>query len=162
MPDQGAQEIFDALYEEKRRSGYKNVPKLLKESINRNVRPTLACIFPDSSVAKSDFYEGLGKSVKDYALTEICVPFSSADLSTTVKELDNKGYDAIAIIRGGGSYIEVLDETSLSKVVVQMKTPTIYGCGHNDNNLYIRKLVDLDRPIPYALGSMLNDISNNA
>lgn len=154
-------ECFNSFFDVKKNYGFKNVPAIFEKTFLKDRLPTLACIFPDSSVARSDFYEGLGEAIKFYSITEEQIPFIPNALASTLDLLDGKGFDAIAIIRGGGSHMEVLDSIELSNTVVQMTTPIIYGCGHDDDDLFIRHLVDLDRPIPYALGCYLKKIALN-
>ena len=151
----------ETLLTAKRNSGYRNVRALLTDRIRRGVRPAIAAVFPESGIVNQDFYTGLGDAVEDFVIDEITTPFTPSSLCLRLESLDGKGYDAIALLRGGGQNLSDLDDADLAETVVGMKTPVIYGSGHMSDSLFVRKVVDLDCPVPMGLGYYLKMIADN-
>jgi len=69
--------------------------------------------------------------------------------------------DIIAIVRGGGSGIEKLDELSIVETLATLYTACIYGFWHEKENLFIRNIADKVIPIPFALGTYFRDTVEN-
>ena len=82
-------------------------------------------------------------------------------LSSMLKQLDIQHFDIIAIVRGGGSGIEKLDEIEVVEAITNLKTAWIYGVGHEKENLFIRNIADKVIPISFALGTYFRDTVNS-
>ena len=84
--------------------------------------------------------------------------------SQSTQLYNNCAYDTlrvIAIVRGGGSGIEKLDEIEVVEALTNLNTAWIYGVGHEKENLFIRNIADKVIPIPFALGTYFRDTVNS-
>lgn len=138
--------------------GYKNVDGILENKLFANQRPKVALIYADTSITNSDFEKGLAAAKSSIDFVESRISFANSKaLCTLLKSLDNQDYDLIAIIRGGGSGIEKLDDIAVVETLTNLKTGWIYGVGHEKENLFIRNIADKVIPIPFALGTYFRD-----
>ena len=146
----------------KSQKGFKNVDSLLEDKLFRDQKPIVALLYADSSITNADFKKGVEAASTHITFKESRVSFSNAkDLSCKLKELDALNYDVIAIVRGGGSGIEKLDEIEVVEALTNLKTAWIYGVGHEKENLFIRNIADKVIPIPFALGTYFRDTVNS-
>lgn len=146
----------------KSQEGFKNVDSLLENKLFQDERPSVALLFAESSITTEDFKKGVQAAATHIDFYEYKVAFSNAAaLAEKLKQIDAKQYDIIAIVRGGGSGIEKLDEIEVVEALVNLETPWIYGVGHEKENLFIRNIADKVIPIPFALGTYFRDIVNS-
>lgn len=142
--------------------GYKNVDSILENKLFVNQRPKVALIYADTSITNSDFEKGLAASKSSIDFVESRISFANSQaLCTLLKSLDSQDYDLIAIIRGGGSGIEKLDDIAVVETLTNLTTAWIYGVGHEKENLFIRNIADKVIPIPFALGTYFRDTVEN-
>ena len=138
--------------------GYKNVDGILENKLFAGVRPKVALIYAGTSITDADFEKGLVAAKSHIDFDESRVSFAnSTAMCSTLQQLDAKGYDIIAIVRGGGSGIEKLDDIAIIEVLTNLHTAWIYGVGHEKENLFIKNLADKVIPIPFALGTYFRD-----
>lgn len=139
--------------------GYKNVDGILEAKLYANKRPRVALVYAESSITNADFEKGLEAAKSNIDFYEYRVSFAnSAALKNTLEQLDKKGYDVVAVVRGGGSGIEKLDDLAVVETMTYMSTATIYGAGHEKENLFLRNIADKVIPIPFALGTYFRDL----
>lgn len=138
--------------------GYKNVDGLLENKLFVGARPKVALIYAGTSITDADFEKGLMAAKSHIDFTEYRVNFAnSSALCSTIAKLDSEDTDLIAIVRGGGSGIEKLDDLSIVEALANLSTAWIYGVGHEKENLFIRNIADKVIPIPFALGTYFRD-----
>jgi exonuclease VII large subunit len=108
----------------------------------------------------SDFIAGQEAAPSHIDFEEHRVSFSkSNDLVNLLNNLDsNDIYDAIALVRGGGSGIEALDDLAVLECVANMQKPLICAVGHVDENLFIKNLADKVAPTPNGLGTYFSNM----
>lgn len=138
--------------------GYKNVDGILENKLFIGQRPKVALVYADTSITNADFEKGLAaaKSCIDFQDKRISFANSQA-LCELLNLLDNDGFDVIAIVRGGGSGIEKLDDIDVVETLTNLRTPWIYGVGHEKEHLFIMNIADKVIPIPFALGTYFRD-----
>lgn len=142
--------------------GYKDVDSILENKLFVNQRPKVALIYADTSITNSDFEKGLAAAKSSIDFVESRISFANSQaLCTLLKSLDSQDYDLIAIIRGGGSGIEKLDDIAVVETLTNLTTAWIYGVGHEKENLFIRNIADKVIPIPFALGTYFRDTVEN-
>ena len=83
---------------------------------------------------------------------------NSAQLASTLNSL--YGYDAVAIVRGGGSGLEKLDDLTVLSAVAALRTPTISAIGHQTDKVFIKQLCDYCVAVPHDLGTYLYQLAN--
>ena len=148
------------LRRKKATTGFTNVDALLEQLLYTDQRPKIALLFAGTSITMTDFIQGGGdiaKAAFDFA--EFRANFSrTAELANTIKGIDAQSYSAIAIVRGGGSGIEALDELDILEAVANLKTPFISAIGHPDEKLFIKELADREVSVPNDLGHYFKDM----
>ena len=144
----------------KSQRGFKNVDAILEEILFKGERPKVALIFASTSITMADFDAGKDAAAVHIDFEEYRVSFSkSNDLVNLLNNLDsNDIYDAIALVRGGGSGIEALDDLAVLECVANMQKPLICAVGHVDENLFIKNLADKVAPTPNGLGTYFSNM----
>lgn len=138
--------------------GYKNVDGLLENKLFTGTRPKVALIYAGTSITDADFEKGLMSAKSHIDFIEYRVNFANhTALCSALVKLDCDDTDIIAIVRGGGSGIEKLDDLSIVETLANLSTAWIYGVGHEKENLFIRNIADKVIPIPFALGTYFRD-----
>lgn len=141
----------------KTRSGFKGVSLLLKQTLFENKKPTVALLFSSQSVVRTEFYNALGTTANYIRFTEVETTFSNVrETVAKLKQLD-KQYDVIALVRGGGTNLEVFSNPELIEAVVRMNSCTVSAVGHAEEKHYLKKVADLAVDTPTALGKFFSD-----
>ena len=147
------------LRRQKSTKGFKNVDSILEQLLFIDQRPKVALVFAATSITMSDFNAGIQAAKAAIDFEEYRVNFSnSQELCQALKNIDTKGYNVIAIIRGGGGGIEKLDELEVLETVGNMKTAIIAAIGHVEEKLFIKQLADKEAPTPNGLGQYFSDM----
>ena len=142
--------------------GYKNVDGLLEQKLFTNDRPKVALVFATTSITMADFNAGINAAKSAIDFFEYRVNFSSPnDFATLLKQIDPQGYDAIALVRGGGAKVEAADDLSVLETIVNLKTPIIAAIGHVEEKLFVKQIVDKEAPTPNGLGQYFSDMVEN-
>lgn len=148
------------LRRKKAAAGFRNVDALLEQFLYTDQRPKIALLFAGTSITMTDFIQGGGDIAKAaFDFVEFRANFSrTVELANTIKGIDTQSYTAIAIVRGGGSGIEALDELDILEAVANLKTPFISAIGHPDEKLFIKELADREVSVPNDLGHYFKDM----
>lgn len=138
----------------------KNVNLEIGQVLYEGKRPRIALIIAANTRTQGDFEDGLRNARAAIDFEEFRVPFThTTELCDTIKRLDEGGYTAIAIYRGGGvdSNTDV-DKPEVLEVVVNMKTPFISGVGHKPEPIFLRQVADAWTATPQGLGQFFSEI----
>ena len=147
------------LRRQKSTKGFKNVDSILEQLLFIDQRPKVALVFAATSITMSDFNAGIQAAKAAIDFEEYRVNFSnSQELCQALRNIDTRGYNVIAIIRGGGGGIEKLDELEVLETVGNMKTAIIAAIGHVEEKLFIKQLADKEAPTPNGLGQYFSDM----
>lgn len=147
------------LRQKKASIGFKNVDSVLEGLLFTDNRPKVALVFATTSITLSDFQAGINAAKSAIDFEEHRANFSNAtELIGVLQQIDNDGYDIIAIIRGGGGGIEKLDDLTVLEAIVNLTTPIIGAIGHVEEKLFIKQLVDKAAPTPNGLGQYFSEM----
>lgn len=147
------------LRQKKASVGFKNVDSILEQKLYTDQRPRIALIFAETSITDSDFNAGINAAKSAIDFDEYRVNFSnSTQFIERLQNVDENWYDVIAVVRGGGSGIEKLDDLSVLEAIVGLKTPIIAAIGHVEEKLFIKQLVDKAAPTPNGLGQYFSEM----
>lgn len=143
----------------KSEAGFKNVDILLENAIFSEKRPSVALVFADSSITDSDFNAGKDAASVQIEFEEYRVSFANSQVfAAMLAKIDQKGYDAVCIVRGGGSGLEALENLQLLECVSGMKTAVVTAVGHVEDNPFIEEIVDKKVGTPSLLGQYFKDL----
>ena len=144
----------------KTRNGFKNVDALLENILMKGERPKVALIFATSSITMADFDAGKKAAEASIDFNEYRVNFSSSgELCRLLDAVDARGFDVMALVRGGGSGIEHLDDLAVIEKVTGLSTPLICAVGHVEENLFLKLVSDKVAPTPNGLGQWFSDLA---
>lgn len=147
------------LRQKKASVGFKNVDSILEQKLYTDQRPRVALIFAETSITDSDFNAGINAAKSAIDFDEYRVNFSnSTQFIERLQNVDENWYDVIAVVRGGGSGIEKLDDLSVLEAIVGLKTPIVAAIGHVEEKLFIKQLVDKAAPTPNGLGQYFSEM----
>ena len=147
------------LRQKKATVGFKNVDSILEGLLFTDNRPKVALIFAATSITLSDFEAGINATKSAIDFEEYRANFSNvSELIGLLHKIDGSGFDVIALVRGGGSGIEKLDDLSVLEAIVGLKTPIIAAIGHVEEKLFIKQLVDKAAPTPNGLGQYFSEM----
>lgn len=140
--------------------GFKNVDSILEALLMNNTRPHIALVFAQNSITLGDFENGKRAAAVAIDFIEERITFTQTNqLCAKLKELDNKNYHAIALVRGGGIDSKTdVDKPEVIETIVNMKTPFISGVGHKEENIFLRQVADKWTPNPQGLGQYFHDL----
>lgn len=154
---------FVSLLRQKRTTGYKDLKPVIIEKIQAGEKPRIALVCPKSGTAETDIKAGLGDSLLKYEFRPIinCDFTSPGDIAAGVREADRTEADIIALSRGGGTALEVLDDIQILEAVADTVKPVIVALGHEKDVMKAGPLADLECSVPYALGRKLADLTED-
>lgn len=147
------------LRQRKANAGFRNVDGTLEQKLFAGERPKVALLFATTSITMADFNAGIKAAQSAIDFQEYRVSFADAgELCKTLSQIDAMNHDVMAIIRGGGSGIEHLDDLKVLEAVISLKTPLIVAVGHVEEKLFIKQLADKVSPTPNGLGAYFSDV----
>lgn len=141
-------------------AGFKNVDNILETILLNSERPQIALLLAQNSIALGDFEDGKRAASVAMDFIEERVSFTQTNiLCAKLRELDQKGYNAIALVRGGGIDSKTdVDKPEVIEKVVEMNTPFISGVGHQQESIFLRQVADKWTPTPQGLGQYFSDV----
>lgn len=143
----------------KTKRGFKNVDAILEDKLFKDERPRVALVFATTSITMADFNAGVNAAAVKIDFKEERQSFgNAATLSAFLQTLDSQQYDVIALVRGGGSGIESLDEIDVLQTVATMSTPIICAIGHVGEELFMKSIADKVAPTPNGLGQYFSEM----
>jgi len=149
-----------AIRQQKAQAGYKNVDGVFERMLFADEQPQVALVFAESSITMTDFRAGLNSAMATVSFKEFRANFANPrEVCSLLSTLDDGGFNAIAIVRGGGSGIEKLDELPILETVSNLRTPTIAAVGHPEERLFIKSVVDKEISTPNGLGQYFSELT---
>lgn len=148
------------LRQKKVAAGFKNVDNLLESLLLNDTRPKIALLFAQSAIVLGDFENGKRAASSAIDFVEEREVFTRTNqLCAKLRALDQQGYSAIALVRGGGiDPMTDVDKPEVIETVVDMKTPFISGLGHQPERIFLRQVADKWTPNPQALGQYFSEL----
>lgn len=141
-------------------AGFKNVDSILESMLMNEERPKIALLLPTAGIVMGDFEHGKRAASIAIDFKEERVTFThTRELCAKLKDMDQQGYMAIALVRGGGIDPKTdVDKPEVIETVVGMKTPFISGLGHEPEKIFLRQVTDKWTPNPNALGQYFSEL----
>jgi exonuclease VII large subunit len=119
----------------------------------------VALLFAESSITGADFRAGVQAASGQITFTDYRQSFNNvAGLVSMLQQVDAEHFDAICIVRGGGSGLEVFDKPKLATALMSLATPTITAIGHEQDLPLLCKVSDRNIGTPSLLGQYFKDM----
>jgi predicted nucleic acid-binding Zn-ribbon protein len=142
----------------KKSQRFKNVDTTIENVLYQSKRPLIALILPTGSIALSDFDTAKRAASTHFDFREYRITFSKGmELASLLKQIDSIGFTAIALVRGGGSGLEALDDINVLEAVTNLNTPFISAIGHEDEKIFIKRIADKVVISPTDLGNYFRE-----
>ena len=143
----------------KSKRGFKNVDAVIEDKLFRGERPKIALVFASTSITMQDFNAGVNAAAVKIDFTELRQSFGNGNaLASFLANIDTSSFDVIALIRGGGSGIESLDDIMVLETIANMNTPVICAIGHVGEELFLKSIADKVAPTPNGLGQYFSEM----
>lgn len=141
-------------------SGYKNLDTMIENMLSRDEKPHIALVYGTTGVVDKDFNTAIKDARAKYNFTEHRINLSSKE--EIINKLEEIGsspsyYDAVAIIRGGGSGLEIFNDIDVAKKAALLKPTFITAIGHAEDVSLLDQIADKSFTTPTALGSYLKE-----
>lgn len=148
------------LLQKKASQGSRPVDSVLESILYSSERhPRVALLFAEGSITDADFRAGVQAASGHITFEEFRQSFNNvAGLVTQMKNIDSSHYDALCIVRGGGSGLEVFDKPELATALMALATPTITAIGHEQDMPLLCKVSDRNIGTPSLLGQYFKDM----
>lgn len=140
------------ILKQKNAKGRKNVLSIIENIMMKGEKPHICLVFAASSITDKDFNKGIQNDFSSYNFEMKRVTFTAASLTNELRSLDTQKYDAICLIRGGGSGLDTLDDIEILKCAATLNTPFIAALGHDADKLYLKDIADYASSTPDGLG----------
>ena len=142
----------------KAQTGFRNVDGVIEQRLLADERPRVALLLANNSITLTDFEAGIQAARAAIDFTEFrCDFFKAGPLCQNLCDIDSKGFDVIAVVRGGGIGIERLDNLEVLETLAHLNTPVISAVGHPEERLAFKEIADKEVATPTALGQYLSD-----
>lgn len=152
---------FWELQRVKSQTGRKDVSLIFKNKLFSNDKPRVALLWATSSCTRTEFNNAAGNAAQNIEFVQYDTTFANiAQTIRALKEMDGK-FDAVALVRGGGSGLEVFNNNELLSTIVVMKSAVISAVGHAEEKHNLKQLADLVIDTPTALGKFFSDITES-
>ena len=150
------------LIDEKLKKGWRDVERILRESIASGRKPRVCIFVGETAVVDADVLRALGEERENYELEIRRVSFTDRNfLMEALRGADAEGFDLIAVVRGGGSGLEVFDDTELAGAVISLETPVVTALGHAEDLHFLDRVADRYFITPTDLGRFLAEVSES-
>ena len=141
--------------------GYKDVDTFIKTKIINDEPIKVTIITGRSGIVDSDIKHQLGEAISEYTFKFAKFNLGSdQDVINALKESEND-CDILAIARGGGERLELLNKASIAEVVLNLKPYFLTAIGHEQDVTLVQKMADKSFITPSALGSYFNNLHNS-
>ena len=149
------------LQQMKAQKGFRNVDMLLESVLYGGERkPRIALLFAEASITDQDFRAAIQASSEAIEFNYNGTTFTQiGNFIHKLQLLDSSSFDAICLVRGGGSGIEeVFGNADLAEAVIAMQTPVISAIGHQVDNPLVCRVTDKNIGTPSLLGQYFKDM----
>ena len=144
---------------EKIEKGRRDPEKLLRNRIKAGEKPSVAIIIGEAAIVDEDIRRALDVELREYDLEFVRTNLTDKEaLTEALLKADTEGYDLIALVRGGGSGLEIFDDVELARVCLELDTPFVTALGHARNLHLLDAIADRYFTTPTDLGTFLADV----
>lgn len=156
-----ALKVFD-IRKQKSDIGYRNLEEPIKRKLHSNQSFNIALICGNEAIIDKDIYGALQETINCYNITEYRVGLTSKEgIIEKINEVNNENYDVVLIARGGGSGLEIFNDTDIAEAALSIRPIFITAIGHAVDNTLLQDIADKKFDTPTALGNYLKEIARD-
>ena len=143
--------------------GWKNIPRLVLECMDRKKSMTVLLIRPKSATAEKDIMGALDDARDFYRIKPNDCDFTNpSELAQTLLAADRTIADLIVLSRGGRENLKVIDSKEVIDALGKMGKPLVTGLGHEQDHLMAELFADHICNTPTMVGTWLRDLYREA
>jgi len=151
------------IQQQKANAGYRDLDRAIKQKLYQGERPHIALICGATSIVLEDVTSALKEASASYDLTEHRINLSSKEaIIGAFAQFDNSGYDAVAVVRGGGHGLEIFDDVAIAKASLELQPIVVTAIGHAQDVTLLQQIADKKFTTPTALGTYLREMATRA
>lgn len=136
-----------------------DVRAILLDLLRKGATPNIALVVGETAIVDQDVDAGLKDARHRYRIDVKRVNLLDRwTVAQALRELGQGDYDLVALVRGGGEGLEVLDSPEVWEAVAQCPKPVVVALGHAANTLLVEVLADQSFPTPTAFGNFLREL----
>ena len=148
-------EVLKSKFNRKKRG----ISEIIKKKLKKNETPQIALICGYDSVVPKDFINALKETKSRFNISEHRINLSNQnEIINTLNDVYIDSSDIVAIIRGGGSGLEIFDDLEIAKATLNLKPTLVTAIGHAESLSLIDMISDKNFDTPTALGNTLREI----
>lgn len=143
--------------------GYIDVGARLKQKLLLEQRPQVALIYGHAGIVSSDVKGAIREAVASYAVNEHRINLAQKqEIIQVIKGLDKTGLDLLAIVRGGGSGLDIFNDPEIAQAAIDVAVPFAAAIGHAEDVTLLERVADKKFATPTALGNFLRELVEQA
>jgi len=147
------------VYEKKRARTEYDVDRALRQFFHNGKRPRISMLYGNNGIVDADVKSALRGVENAYLLIDTRVSFANEDeIIRAIKKAEVRS-DIVAIVRGGGSGLEVFDSFDLANMVLDTRIPVIAAIGHDEDDTLVKQIADKAFSTPTAFGNYLREMA---
>lgn len=147
------------IQQQKANKGYRDLNQAIKQKLYQGKQPCIALVCGKTSIVLEDVTSALKGSRTSYDLVERRVNLSSKEaIIDSFVHHNNKKFDAIAIIRGGGPGLEIFDDVQIAESSLKLEPMLVTAIGHAKDVTLLERIADKKFTTPTALGTYLKEM----
>lgn len=150
-----------SLIQKKNEKGIKPIKSILRSKLMRNEKPQICLVYAHTSIVDQDFDKAVksaSSQIDFFTVKDVTFSNTSALIQKLKILDDSQKYDAICLVRGGGSGMDKLDDVKLLECIVGLNTPIMAGLGHVGEGYSIKSVVDENVGTPSLLGQYFDNL----
>ena len=140
-------------------AGYRDFDASMKSKLYQNEPPCLLILYGQTGIVDQDVLAALKNSVTQFDLAPQRVNMSSPQALVEALSSIPADVDAVGIARGGGSGLEVFNDSMLAETVARSSSIIFTAIGHAQDVTLVERVADKRFPTPTALGNHLHDLA---
>jgi len=149
-------EVLKSKFNRKKR----DISEIIKKKFEKNETPQIALICGYDSVVPKDFINALKETKNRFNISEHRINLSDQnEIVNTLNDVFINSSDIVAVIRGGGSGLEIFDDPEIAKATLNLKPILVTAIGHAESLSLIDMISDQSFDTPTAFGTALREIA---
>ena len=150
------------MVQKKIKNGYRDFDAMVKGMLYLGQKPRIAIVYGATGIVDKDFDNAIGEASSRYFIKN--VRKSLSDKQGIISELrvtgDTDLNDAIAIVRGGGSGLEIFNDSELAEACITTGAIFISAIGHAVDVTLVEQVADKKFTTPTAFGTHLKKLAD--
>jgi exodeoxyribonuclease VII large subunit len=140
--------------------GRRDVHGALRAKLLKGEQPFVVVVLGAASVVRGDIEAALGPAAGHYRVMWVETNTGSVQsLAGSLREAAAMGPDLLAVVRGGGSGLEVFSNVEVARAALEARCPVVSAVGHSADWSLLDEVSDWRLETPSRLGQWLREVA---